>query len=195
MLKNNEIDRAITLYDDNSINSQAIRWMIAELGLHIRKVTVQGVPESLRPINPAGTLPMLAVQHHCTLYDAMVIVDYLAERYPEPLLLPSDIAQRALIRLTLLRFQQLFLPAYQCACGEGKSAVKARADLFAALRELAPACSSGRFLLGAEMSAMDFFYGVLIYQMVKRWGLPKELRPLQHYLGRLLELTKMRAVL
>lgn len=195
MLNNNEIDRAITLYDDNSINSQAIRWMIAELGLHIRNVSVQDVPESLRSINPAGILPMLAVQHHCTLYDAMVIVDYLAERYPEPLLLPSDIAQRALIRLTLLRFQQFFLPAYQCACGDTSKALRARADLFTALRELAPACNAGRFLLGAEMSAMDFFYGVLIYQMVKRFGLPKDLKPLQHYLGRLLELTRMRAVM
>lgn len=192
---NKDINRAITLYDDNGINSQAIRWMIAELGLSIRNVSVLEVPEPMRAINPAGILPMLAVQHHCTLYDAIVIVDYLAERYPEPLLLPADIAQRALIRLTLLRFQQFFLPAYQCACGDGRNAIRARRDLFAALRELSPACNAGRFLLGAEMSAMDFFYGVLIYQMVRRWGLPKELKPLQNYLGRLLEMTRLRAVL
>lgn len=194
MLNNREITRAITLYDDNSVNSQAIRWMMAELGLRIREVPVQNFPESLRAINPAGILPMLSVQHHCTLYDAMVIVDYLAERYPEPLLLPSDIAQRALIRLTLLRFQQFFLPAYECACGEGLKASRARSDLFTAMRELAPACNAGQYLLGAEMSAMDFFYGVLIFQMVQRFGLPKDLKPLQNYLGRLLKMTKLRTV-
>jgi glutathione S-transferase len=87
------------LYEFAQTRSIRVRWTLQELGVDFEAETVNlANREHRRPeflaINPAGKLPVL-VDGALVLTESVAIVLYLAEKYPERGLLPTDIAQRA----------------------------------------------------------------------------------------------------
>ena len=82
-----------------------VRIVFAEKGLAYEQVEVDLAdrPGWLLELNPPnGRVPVL--QDGFTLPESEVIMAYLEERYPEPALLPPDLAMRARARLLLHRF-------------------------------------------------------------------------------------------
>jgi glutathione S-transferase len=96
----------ITLYDAARCPFCArVRIVLAEKGVPYEPVEIDlsNRPSWLYEKNPAGKVPVLE-EDTLVLPESAVIMEYLEERYPEPALLPSDPAQRALERLRIDRF-------------------------------------------------------------------------------------------
>jgi glutathione S-transferase len=96
----------ITLYDAARCPYCArVRIVLTEKGVPYEPVEVDlaNRPSWLYEKNPAGKVPVLE-EDTLVLPESEVIMEYLEERYPEPALLPSDPAQRALERLRIDRF-------------------------------------------------------------------------------------------
>jgi glutathione S-transferase len=96
----------ITLYDAARCPFCArVRIVLAEKGVPYEPVEIDlsSRPSWLYEKNPAGKVPVLE-EDTLVLPESVVIMEYLEERYPDPALLPSDPAQRALERLRIDRF-------------------------------------------------------------------------------------------
>ena len=83
-----------------------VRWTLQELGVAFEAVTIDlFAGEHRRPeflmINPAGRLPVL-IDGDAVLTESVAIVLYLAEKYPEKKLIPTDIWHRAQLNRWLL---------------------------------------------------------------------------------------------
>lgn len=89
----------MTLYEFGPTRSTRARWTLQELGIPFEAVRVNlptgehRRPEFLR-INPAGRIPVL-VDGDLVVRESVAIVVYLAEKYPEKRLLPTDARSRA----------------------------------------------------------------------------------------------------
>ena len=94
------------LYEFAPTRSIRARWTLQELGIDFESVVVNlqrgehRRPEFLR-LNPVGKLPVL-VDGEVVLNESVAIVLYLAGKYPERGLLPTDVATRAEIDRWLL---------------------------------------------------------------------------------------------
>jgi len=94
------------LYEFAPTRSIRVRWMLQELGVDFESIPVNLVagehrrPEFLK-INPAGKLPVL-VDDDLVLTESVAIVLYLAEKYPDKGLIPTDLKQRAQVNQWLL---------------------------------------------------------------------------------------------
>lgn len=118
----------LTLYHSAySTCSQKVRLTLAEKGLEYTSNEMSfAKQEQLNPdylkINPNGVVPTL-VDGEDVIMDSSVIVEYLDEAYPDPVLAPSDPVDRAKMRVWLRfmeevptkavripSFQRVFLP-------------------------------------------------------------------------------------
>ncbi|WP_437791584.1 glutathione S-transferase family protein [Sorangium sp. So ce693] len=94
------------LYEFAPTRSIRVRWALQELGVDFETVQVNlRAGENRRPeflkLNPAGKLPVL-VDGDLVLTESVAIVLYLAEKYPEKGLLPTDPRERAKVNQWLL---------------------------------------------------------------------------------------------
>lgn len=97
---------AIKLYDfATSPNCQRVKVVLAE-----KKLPYETVPIDLRKgeqkkadflkLNPYGKVPVI-IDGEAVLYESCIINEYLEERYPNPPLLPKDLAKRAKVRILI----------------------------------------------------------------------------------------------
>ena len=108
------------LYEFAPTRSIRARWTLQELGIDFESVVVNlqrgehRRPEFLR-LNPAGKLPVL-VDGEVVLNESVAIVLYLAGKYPERGLLPTDVVTRAeLDRWLLFTVTELEQPLWRIA--------------------------------------------------------------------------------
>jgi len=172
------------LYEFAPTRSIRARWTLQELGIDFESVVVNlqrgehRRPEFLR-LNPAGKLPVL-VDGEVVLNESVAIVLYLAGKYPERGLLPTDVVTRAeLDRWLLFTVTELEQPLWRIARNtfvfpEGQ---RLAADVPTASREfkeMAAVVEShlrGReFVVGDTVTVADF---VLAYTL--DWGHEVEL--------------------
>jgi maleylpyruvate isomerase len=65
--------------------------------IHLRRGGGEQLDRAYRAINPQALVPALEDDGRI-LTQSLAIIEYLEERYPKPLLLPSDAAERAVVR-------------------------------------------------------------------------------------------------
>ncbi|GMQ99987.1 MAG: glutathione S-transferase N-terminal domain-containing protein [Zetaproteobacteria bacterium] len=139
----------IILYSDpTSPDSHRTRIVLAEKELPGEIIDVEdgAVPRELLDRNPSGKLPTLE-DRNTILFEASVINEYLDERYPHPPLKPGSPAERAQMRLAVLRIEQELYPLYE----EFQSA-RRKADVKAKLCDYLEA-------LDTYMARQDYFVG------------------------------------
>lgn len=87
--------------------SHRVRLVLAEkdISITIKDIDSNHYPTSLAEQNPYATLPML-VERELTLYNSIVIMEYLEDRYPYPPLLPAYPSEKASKRLLIYRIQR-----------------------------------------------------------------------------------------
>ena len=87
--------------------SHRVRLVLAEKAVTVEVVDVEAgrLPAHLTEINPYGSVPML-VDRDLALYESSVLMEYLEERYPHPLLLPVYPLARGNTRLLMHRVQR-----------------------------------------------------------------------------------------
>jgi glutathione S-transferase len=96
----------IKLYEFGPTRSIRVRWTLQELGVDFEPIRVNLLagehqrPEFLK-INPAGKIPVL-VDDDLVLTESVAIVLYLADKYSNKGLIPTDLKERAQINRWLL---------------------------------------------------------------------------------------------
>lgn len=99
---------SMALYSDpNSHYSHRVRIVLQEKGLstEIIDMTQENMHSDLLEINPNAEIPVLIDRDIC-LYDSLVLMEYLEERFPHPPLMPVYPVIKARSRLFILRIEQ-----------------------------------------------------------------------------------------
>jgi len=186
------------LYQFPPTRSLRAVWALRELDIPCELVTVNLLAgEHRQPaflkLNPAGKVPVL-VDGERVLTESVAIVLYLAEKYPERGLIPSDAGERAqLYRWLLFTVTELEQPLWRISRHTSlypperrlpADITLAREEFLAMAAVLAGQLAERPFVLGDRLSAADL---VLAYTL--DWGnelkLLEERAPLQAYLERM----------
>lgn len=87
--------------------SHRVRIVLAEKGVTVDVVNADEgrKPEDLASLNPYNEVPTLA-DRDVSLYQSMIIMEYLEERFPHPPLLPAYPVERARTRLLIHRIER-----------------------------------------------------------------------------------------
>jgi glutathione S-transferase len=97
---------SLKLFEFELSRSTRVRWALQELGVAFEAVTIDLFagdhrrPEFLK-INPAGRVPVL-MDGDMVLTESVAIVRYLAEKYPEKRLIPTNPLERTQLDRWLL---------------------------------------------------------------------------------------------
>jgi glutathione S-transferase len=116
----NQPGKAMKLYEFAPTRSIRVRWTLQELAVDFEAIPVNMLAgENRSPtflkINPAGKLPVL-VDGDMVLTESIAIVLYLAEKYRDKGLIPTDLQQRAqLMRWLLFTTTELEQPLWRMA--------------------------------------------------------------------------------
>jgi len=175
------------LYEFAPTRSIRARWTLQELGVDFEPIVVDLVagdhrkPEFLQ-LNPAGKIPVL-VDGDLVLTESVAIVLYLAEKYPDRGLLPTDPLERAEVnRWLLFTTTELEQPLWRIARHTNIYPERDRlpADVtlagkeFRAMAEIVERHMQQRqFVVGNTATVADF---VLAYTL--DWA--NEVKPLDH---------------
>ena len=94
------------LYEFGPTRSIRVRWTLQELGVEFESIPINLLAgEHLQPkflkINPAGKIPVL-VDEDLVLTESVAIVLYLADKYSNKGLIPTDLKERAQVNRWLL---------------------------------------------------------------------------------------------
>lgn len=146
----------ITLYDaDRCPYCARTRIALAEKSVEYETVVIDldDRPAWIYEKNPTGRVPVLE-EGEFVLPESAVINEYLNERYPDPPLLPTDPAERALARVAIFRFDSLSRAYYALRRGDGDAWSKLEAELAKLDRML----EAQPFITGREFSLADIAY-------------------------------------
>jgi glutathione S-transferase len=157
-----------------SLFSAKTRIALAEKGLAHELVQVAWNPRTayephhpdVVALNPKGQVPVL-VDGDVVVYDSTLICEYLEDRYPEPRLFPTDVAERARCRQQEAAADEIWFPhvwtlieagIYRTGSKEAATkAISALHDLYRAF----DASLDGRDYACGDFSAADI--GTLIF--------------------------------
>ncbi len=185
---------SMTFFSDGTDHySHRVRMVLAEKGVTVDIVDVDpgNKPEDLAELNPYGSLPTL-VDRDLVLYESMVIMEYLDERFPHPPLLPVYPVARALSRLWMHRIQRDWCVHLDILlAGKGREATvnKARKALREGLIAVAPIFAEKPFFMSDEFTLVDCCVAPILWRLeLAGIQLPdKQARPMIKYMERLFE--------
>jgi glutathione S-transferase len=165
----NEWRMAMKLYGFGPTRSLRALWGLRELGAEFEFVPVNLLAGENRrteflALNPAGKLPVL-VDGDSVITESAAIVLYLAEKYPDKGLLPTDIKARAQVyRWVMFAMTELEQPLWRIAkhtflLPEDKrlpqDVALARDDFTAMARVLEQHMEGRRFIVGERVTVAD----------------------------------------
>ncbi len=114
----------IKLYSNPTCpDSHRTRIVLAEkeLPIDIVELEADSSKAELLEVNPYGNLPTI-VDRDTVLFEPSVVNEYLDERYPHPPLKPGSPAERAQMRLSVLRIEHELYPLYANLASASKRA-------------------------------------------------------------------------
>lgn len=186
----------MTLFSDPSCPyCHRVRMVIAEkrINIDIVDVDAKAPPSELLEHNPYGTVPTL-VDRDLRLYESLILMEYLDERFPHPPLLPVDPVGRARARLFMYRVDRdWYDPMRIIATGDTKSANQARKQLVESLVAVAPIFAAHRFFMSDEFSLVDCCVAPLLWRLpVLKIDLPATANAITGYAARMFEWPSFR---
>ncbi|MFP6806877.1 MAG: glutathione S-transferase N-terminal domain-containing protein [Pseudomonadales bacterium] len=179
--------------DGNDHYSQRVRLVLAEKGVSVEIIDVEKgiMPEDLADLNPYNSLPTL-VDRDLALYESMVIMEYLDERFPHPPLLPVYPVARAQSRLFIYRIQRDWCGHVDTIiAGRSKDTVidKARKELRESLITIAPIFNEKPYFMSDEFTLVDCCVAPILWRLTVM-GIelpPKHGKPILDYMNRIFE--------
>jgi len=187
--------------DGNDHYSQRVRLVLAEKGVAVEIIDVErgNMPEDLADLNPYNSLPTL-VDRDLALYESMVIMEYLDERFPHPPLLPVYPVARAQSRLFVYRIQRDWCGFVDTiVAGRSKDTVidRARKELRESLVTIAPIFTEKPFFMSDDFTLVDCCVAPILWRLPVL-GIelpPKHGRPILDYMDRIFERDSFQASL
>lgn len=186
------------LFEFAPTRSIRARWTLQELGVEFESVVVNLIAgehhsAAFLKINPAGKIPAL-VDGDIVLTESVAIVLYLAEKYPDKCLAPTDLTERAqLYKWLLFAATELEQPLWRISKHTAlypldrrlpDDVALAREDFAPMARVLEEHMSGREFVVGDRVSVADF---VLAYTLdwANLLGLLADCPRLRHYIDRM----------
>jgi len=166
-----------------------VRLVLAEKGIHHEVISIidDHLPRDLLELNPYRSVPTL-IDRDLVLYDALIIMEYLDERFPHPPLMPVDPVARAKVRLSMHRIEQEWYPltlAMQ-ADADAQIGADARRQLREALIASAELFLAKPFFLSMEYSLADCTLAPILWRLLNHEAeLPVQAKPVLQYAQRL----------
>lgn len=166
--------------------SHRVRIVLSEKGISadVVDVDVNNPPEDLIDINAYNTVPTL-VDRDLVLYDSLIIMEYLDERFPHPPLMPVDPVSRAQFRLALHRIERDWYSLANQLGKEGpdgRNAPKLRNDLRDLIVQTADFVRNKPYFMSDELSLVDVTIAPVLWRLpYYQIELPKEAQPLLRY--------------
>jgi RNA polymerase-associated protein len=175
-----------------------IRIVLAEKGItaDIIDVDVNNPPEDLIDINAYNSVPTL-VDRDLVLYDSMIIMEYLDERFPHPPLMPVDPVSRARTRMMLYRIDKDWYGLIGDLTGDDATrAERAREVLRSDFAMLSPLLAKKPFFMSDEFALIECAIAPILWRL-PLYGLeiPSQLKPLLRYAERIFSRPSFRASL
>jgi RNA polymerase-associated protein len=157
------------LYSGNTcIRSHQVRFVLSEKGISAEIYYNDGniASEDLMTLNPYASLPTL-VDRELVLYESVVIVEYLDERYPHPPLMPVSPVDRAKLRLALRTLEKdIVEPAIELDLALGTRAENAqRKKLKSVLVSSSDLFSLQRFFLSDDFTVVDCVIAPVLWRL------------------------------
>ena len=181
--------------------SQRVRMVLAEKGVAVEIINVEKnqYPEDLVALNPYNSLPTL-VDRDLVLYETIIMMEYLDERFPHPPLLPVYPVARAQSRLFAHRIQKDWCGLVDTiVAGRSKETVieKARKELREGLITIAPIFTEKEFFMSDEFTLVDCCFAPILWRLpVLGISLPpKSAKPLTDYMNRMFRRESFQASL
>ncbi len=181
---------AMTLFSgDLCPFSHMVRIVLAEKGINfeIHSVDLNNTPEDLKDLNPYNEVPTL-VDRDLVLYEHLVIMEYLDERFPHPPLMPVDPVARACNRLMVQRIERDWYSLYKKLRRGEKDQEKLRQELRDSLVTIAPIFEQKPYFMSEDFSLIDCVMAPLLWRLTQVGvDLPPSAKPLIGYAARLFE--------
>jgi RNA polymerase-associated protein len=172
--------------------------VIAEkrINIDIVDVDAQSPADDLLESNPYGTVPTL-VDRDLRLYESLIVMEYLDERFPHPPLLPVDPVGRANARLFIHRIDVDWYQRMRAIrMGDAAEAETARKELIESLVAVAPIFAANRFFMSDEFSLVDCCVAPMLWRLpVLELELPAAASPVTEYAARIFEWPSFRSSL
>lgn len=189
----------MTLYSGaTDIYSHQVRIVLAEKGVSVDVLSVDANHpcEDLVDLNPYNTLPTL-VDRELVLYQPMVIMEYLDERFPHPPLLPVYPVARAKSRLMIYRIERDWYSLLKRILSDNAAdADVARTELRDGLVSLVPLFDHSPFFLSDDFSLVDCCVAPLLWRLPSLdVHLPSQAKPIMKYAERMFERESFQASL
>jgi RNA polymerase-associated protein len=170
------------------VYSHRVRIVLAEKGVNvdILHIDPNNAPEDLANLNPYCSVPTL-IDRDLVLYEPLVIMEYLDERFPHPPLLPVYPIARAKCKLMMYRIDKDWVPhLHVIENGKAPQADKARKALREQLEEVAPLFSELPYFLSEDFSLMDCYIAPLLWRLPKLdIQLSDRAKPIKEYAKRI----------
>lgn len=180
----------ITLYSSAiSPDCHRTRLVLAEkeLPADIIEVDPEHIPSALLERNPYGKLPTIE-DRDTVLFDASVINEYLDERYPHPPLKPGSPAERAQMRLSVLRLEQELFPLYrELEEAKGRDKAKAKKKIEEYLNALDVYLARQKYFVGESYTLADVTIAPILWRLSPLGVDTADWPHLEAYMDRLFE--------
>ncbi|KAJ1944460.1 hypothetical protein EC988_005985 [Linderina pennispora] len=173
-------ENTYTLYSNKicPFAQRALRaFNIAKVPYKVIEIDLQNKPDWYHLVNPQLKVPALRIPDGTILIESMVIAEYIADKYPESNLLPTNALERAQLRLAIELFSTHIIPhIYRTLMAAEKEEQKKEIDsLLAGLREFSnelarqwerPSGKNGPFWFGDQFGYVEVvttsFAGLLL---------------------------------
>lgn len=156
----------ITLYSDPRCpHSHRTRIVLAEKELPVKTIELESdhLPADFLQLNPYGKLPTV-VDRDIVFFEPFVVNEYLDERYPHPPLKPGSPAERAQMRLAVLRLEEELYPLYT-ALQNGRKKNEAQAKLQEYLQTLNTYLAQESYFIGEQYTLADVTIAPILYRI------------------------------
>lgn len=173
--------------DPKSYYSHCIRLVLIEkdADITIANVDPYTYPSKLAELNPYTSLPVL-VERDLVLYNSMVIMEYLEERYPYPSLLQAYPIGRARQRLLMHRIERDWVSLLHGILDPKTSDTKKqqmRKELRESLMGISAVFSESTYFLSDEFSLVDCCLLPLLWRLpLLGIEIPSSAKPLLSYM-------------
>lgn len=189
----------MTLYSGpDDVYSHQVRMVLAEKGVtvDVLNVTENQPNRDLMEFNPYNSVPTL-VDRDLVIYQSMVIMEYLDERFPHPPLFPVYPVTRAKCRLMIYRIERDWYSLYKRMIGpDPVSAAQARNELLESLLSLIPVFAEMPYFLNEEFTMVDCCLAPLLWRLpALQIKLPRRAHVIEKYMQRVFERPAFQASL
>jgi RNA polymerase-associated protein len=159
----------MTFYSDPACQySHRVRIVLAEKGVtvDIKDCEPDAVPKEVSDINPYSSLPTL-VDRELVLFEHLVMMEYLDERFPHPPLLPVYPVARAESRQLIARISRDWSSKVDTivAAKSKDSVTRARKELKESILAIAPVFDDKDYFMNDEFTLVDCCVAPILWRL------------------------------